>query len=216
MCLLHRQVDSLPLPPLLLLYNRLLHTEIWNYSHGLFCSSVYQNYRYNMAKFFIQVPTGWNQGVRCLNSHLDLAVLFQDNLVYWQNSVAWGCTTEGEFSSWMVRCQSRFPKATHSPCLGLLHLEGKQWKFPLSWIPFMLQMTSLVAQMVTRLSTMQETRVQPLGWEDPLEKEMATHSSTLARKVPWTEECGRLQSMRSQRVGHDWVTSLFSLYASNI
>ena len=49
--------------------------------------------------------------------------------------------------------------------------------------------------MVTRLPTMQETRVQSLGWEDPLEKEMATHSSTLARKVPWTEEPSRLQSI---------------------
>ena len=46
-----------------------------------------------------------------------------------------------------------------------------------------------------------------LGWENPLEKEMATHSSTLAWKIPWTEEPGRLQSMGSQRVGHDWVTS---------
>ena len=63
--------------------------------------------------------------------------------------------------------------------------------------------TSLVAQMVKRLSTMQETQVRALGWEDPLEKEMATHSSTLAWKIPWTEEPGRLQSMRSQRVGHD-------------
>ena len=48
-----------------------------------------------------------------------------------------------------------------------------------------------------------ETRVQSLGQEDPLEKEMATHSSTLAWKIPWTKEPGRLQSMRSQRVGHD-------------
>ena len=55
---------------------------------------------------------------------------------------------------------------------------------------------------------MQETRVQSLGWEDPLEKEMATHSSTLAWRIPWTEEPGRLQSMGSQRVRHDWVTSL--------
>ena len=64
-------------------------------------------------------------------------------------------------------------------------------------------MTSLVAQTVKRLSTMQETQVQSLGWEDPLEKEIATHSSTLARKIPWTEERGRLQSMGLQRVGHD-------------
>ena len=57
--------------------------------------------------------------------------------------------------------------------------------------------------MVKRLSTMQETRVQSLGWEDPLEKEMAIQSSTLAWKIPWTEEPGRLQSLGSQRVGHD-------------
>ena len=53
------------------------------------------------------------------------------------------------------------------------------------------------------LPTMQETWVQSLGREDTLEKEMATHSSTLAWKMPWTEECGRLQSMGSQRVGHN-------------
>ena len=63
--------------------------------------------------------------------------------------------------------------------------------------------TSLVVQMVERLSTMRETRVQSLGWEEPLEKEMAIHSSTIAWKIPWTEEPGRLQSMGSQRVGHD-------------
>ena len=50
---------------------------------------------------------------------------------------------------------------------------------------------------------MQETQVQSLGWEDPLEKEMATHSSILAWRIPWTEEPGRLQSMGSQRVGHN-------------
>ena len=61
---------------------------------------------------------------------------------------------------------------------------------------------SLVAQMVKRLSIMRETRVQSLGWEDPLEKEMAIHSSTIAWKIPWTEEPGRLQSMGSQRVRH--------------
>ena len=53
---------------------------------------------------------------------------------------------------------------------------------------------------------MQETRVQSLGWEDPLEKAIATHSSILAWEIPWTEEPGGLQSMGSQRVGHDLVT----------
>ena len=55
--------------------------------------------------------------------------------------------------------------------------------------------TSLVAQMVKCLSTMREIWVRSLGWEDPLEKEMAIHSSTIAWKIPWTEEPGRLQSM---------------------
>ena len=58
--------------------------------------------------------------------------------------------------------------------------------------------TSLVAQTVKRVSTTWETRVQSLGREDPLEKEMATHSSTIAWKIPWTEEPGRLQSVGSQ------------------
>ena len=61
---------------------------------------------------------------------------------------------------------------------------------------------SLVAQMVKHLSTMRETRVRSLGWEDPLEKEMAIHSSTIAWKIPWTEESGGLWSMGLQRVGH--------------
>ena len=60
-----------------------------------------------------------------------------------------------------------------------------------------------MAQTVKCLPTMWETRVQSLGQEDPLEKEMATHSSTLAWTIPWMEERGRLQSMGSQRVGHD-------------
>ena len=62
---------------------------------------------------------------------------------------------------------------------------------------------SLVAQRVKRLPTLWETWVQTLGREDPLEKEMATHSSTLAWIIPWTEKLGRVQSMGSQRVGHD-------------
>ena len=67
--------------------------------------------------------------------------------------------------------------------------------------------TFLVPQTVKHLSTVWEIWVQSLGWEDPLEKEMAIHSSTIAWKIPWTEEPGRLQSMGLQRVGHDWVTS---------
>ena len=62
---------------------------------------------------------------------------------------------------------------------------------------------SPVAQTVKCLSVMQETQVQSLGSEDPLEKEMTAHSSILARKIPWMEEPDRLQSMGLQRVGHD-------------
>ena len=61
---------------------------------------------------------------------------------------------------------------------------------------------------VKHLLAMREAWVWSLGREDPLEKEMATHSSILAWRIPWMEECGRLQSMGSQRVGHDWGTSL--------
>ena len=62
--------------------------------------------------------------------------------------------------------------------------------------------------MVKNLCAMQETRVQSLGWEDPLEKKVATHSGILAWRIPWAEEPGELQSMGLQRVGHDQATSL--------
>ena len=65
--------------------------------------------------------------------------------------------------------------------------------------------SSFGAQRLKHLPPMRETRVQSLGWEDPLEKEMVTHSSILAWRIPWTEEPGRLQSMESQRVGHEGV-----------
>ena len=70
-------------------------------------------------------------------------------------------------------------------------------------------MAFLVAQRIKHLPAMQETRVWSLGWEDPLEKKMATHSSILAWRIPWTEEPGRLQSTGLQKVGHDWMTSLY-------
>ena len=74
----------------------------------------------------------------------------------------------------------------------------------------LLIMASLVVQTVKPRPAMQETPGRSLGWEDPLEKERATHSSTLVWKIPWTEEPGRLWSMGSQRVGQGGTTS-FSL-----
>jgi len=70
--------------------------------------------------------------------------------------------------------------------------------------------SSLVALMVKNPPAMQETRVRSLGQEDPLEKGMATHSSILAWRIPWTEETGRLLFMGSQRVRHDQATNVFT------
>ena len=93
-----------------------------------------------------------------------------------------------------------------------LHFSNNEWRWA-SFHGFISHLyvffgASLVAQTVKHLTTMRETEVQSLGREEPLEMGMATHSSTLAWKIPWTEEPGRLQSMGSQRVGHDWATSL--------
>ena len=82
-----------------------------------------------------------------------------------------------------------------------------RWIFVDKVMPLLFNMLSrldsVVAQKVKHLSTMRETWVQALGWEDPLEKEMAIHSMTIAWRIPWTGEPGKLQSMGSQRVGHD-------------
>ena len=77
-------------------------------------------------------------------------------------------------------------------------------KYALPW-------ASLVAQSVKNLPAVQERWVRSLGWEDPLEKEMATCSSILTWKISWTEEPGGLQSMGSQRVGHDWASNTYLL-----
>ena len=73
---------------------------------------------------------------------------------------------------------------------------------------------SLVAQMAKSQPAMQESWVQSLGQENPLEEGTTTHSSILAWRIPWTEEPGRLQSMGSQRVGHDWVTNTHTWWLS--
>ena len=70
-----------------------------------------------------------------------------------------------------------------------------------------------MAQSVKNLPAVLETRVRPLGWEDPLEKKVATHSSILAWKIPWTEDPVRLQPMGSQRVGHDWATNTLTVHS---
>ena len=96
---------------------------------------------------------------------------------------------------------------TQGKCQMMIEAENiKNWQLPPA---------SLVAQLVKNLPVMQETWVRSLGREDPLEKEMATHSSILAWKILWVKP-GRLQSKGSQRVRHDWATSPASLVAQMI
>ena len=83
-------------------------------------------------------------------------------------------------------------------------------------IPNIVSGASQVAQMVKNLPAMQETQVQSVGWEDPLEKGMATHSSILAWAIPWTEEPGGLQSMGSQRVRHDRATNIHTVETNTL
>ena len=87
---------------------------------------------------------------------------------------------------------------------------GHDWATELNWTELSkVIVLSLVAQTVKKLPVVQETWVQYLGWEDPLEKGMTAHSSILPWRFPWTEEPGRLQFVASQRVGHDWATLSF-------
>ena len=87
--------------------------------------------------------------------------------------------------------------------IHITNLLNDAFKNKIRYLPIHILGASPVAQTVKNLPTMQGTRVQTLGWEDPLEKGMATHSSILAWRILWTEEPGGLQSMRSQRVGRD-------------
>ena len=101
-----------------------------------------------------------------------------------------------ELNSWI------FQKQPHMPNSGYFF-----W-FPIPWTSWW---ASLVTQRVKNLPAMQETQVWLLGQEYPLEEEMGTHSSILAWRIPWIKEPGRLQSMWSQRIRHDWRTNTFTL-----
>ena len=105
-------------------------------------------------------------------------------------------------------CSSRAPSRKTGP-------SATWWMLPVwkEWDSLLLIRASLVAQRVKSLLEVWETGVWSLSQEDPLEKEMATHSSILAWRIPWVEELGRLQSTRLQRVRHDWKTSL-SLFSA--
>ena len=93
------------------------------------------------------------------------------------------------------------------PQLQCTQSHGKHWGEGIGY-PLQYSWASLVAQRVKRLPAMQETQVWSLGREDPLKKEVPTHSSTLAWKIRWMEKSHRLQSMGSQKLRHNWKTSL--------
>ena len=131
------------------------------------------------------------------------------NWTYWLSSEAYlqghhecwqSSSSTGYISHWLLLCNS-----LHVYISTASHSQGRKRYH------YYRQRASLVAQLLKNLPALQETWVRSLwslGQEDPLEKEMATHSSTLAWKIPWTEKPGGLQSMGSQRAGHNWVTSL--------
>ena len=93
-------------------------------------------------------------------------------------------------------------------------LSQRNQKKVLMWYKYQTIWNLCLIVTVLNLPAVQEIRVWSLGWEDPLEKEIATHSSILAWKISWTEEPGGLQSMGSQRVGHDWATNTYLLTSS--
>ena len=133
----------------------------------------------------------------CKLQHLSVHFIF----TYYSWCISW---------SFIIWNPSLFPflmtcsmKTTSPGEIRMLKTDIKTYNWNSKW-----RALSLVAQMIKHPTAMWETQVWFLGWEDPLEMEMATHSSTLAWKIPWMNEPGRLQSTGSQRVGHNWATSL--------
>ena len=122
----------------------------------------------------------------------------------------WTCKHCGTMNKngWETFClRSPYIIFEHLPSISTLRYGRRHSLFSheIWWIS--LFKVSLVAQRLKHLPPMRETRVWSLSREDPLEKEMAIHSSILAWRIPWTEKPSRLQSTGSQRVGHNWATS---------
>ena len=115
----------------------------------------------------------------------------------------------------VAQSQTRLKWLSSSSSSMHIHTFFSNLLFSYGWLNRAAMLYELVAQLVNCLSAMQETQVQSLGWEDPLKKGMATHSSTLAWKIPWTAEPGGLQSMGAKRVEQVWATPLsLSCYTS--
>ena len=131
-----------------------------------------------MAQRLKRLPAMWETWVRSLS---------------WEDPLEKEIATHSSILAWRITWME---EAGRLQSMGSQKLDTTKW---LNW-------TELVAQMVKNPPAMWETWVRSLGWEDPLEEDMATHSSILAWRIPWTEEPGELQSIGSERVGHDWAT----------
>ena len=118
---------------------------------------------------------------------------FENQDCYQVNLISFPGDSDGKASAYDARDLGSIPGSERSPG------EGNGNPLQYSW-------ASLVAQRLKHLPAMRESWVRSLGWEDPLEKEMATHSSILAWRIPWTEEPGGLQSTGSQKVRHNWAS----------
>ena len=149
---------------------------------------------------FLLDPT-IRQGLSLDKLHFDAPILFFFLLLHVVTMSRMKSDNFLQWSAYMVFLQNWSPLKA---CRLWLFSSTERWQFWLS------SQSSLVAQLVKNLPTVQETRVRSLGWGDPLEKEMATHSSILAWKISQTEEPGGLQSMGSQRAGHGWETNTHS------
>ena len=110
----------------------------------------------------------------------------------------------------LLKTKHRVTTGSSNPSLGIYPKETIIWKD--ACIPTLIAAQFTVAQTVKNSPAMQETQVQSLSQEDPLEKRMATDCSILAWTIPWTEEPGKLQSMGSQRIRHDWATNTFTFF----
>ena len=152
-------------------------------------------------------PTSLEQFLRAIGKAVSWAVVLVLPQINLNLQIAC-CALFKVSTSVLRRASLAAPVVENLPATQQTWVWSLGWEDPLEKGIASYPLTSLVAQMVKRLPTMRETQVQSLGREDLLEKEMATPSSILAWKIPWTVEPGRLQSMGSQRVGHDWVTSL--------
>ena len=158
----------------------------------------------------------------CVCVHIDIDTQTNKQSKGFQVSCCCSLTKLCPTLCYHMNCSTRLPCPLLSPRVCSDSCLLSQWCYLIissSATPFSICLqslpalgASLVAQTVKLLPAMCETRDRFLGWEDLLEKEMAIHSSTLAWKSPWTEEPDRLQSTGSQRVRHDWATSLQGLF----